>query len=73
MDLKLSIAVYFNNVKEFSDPAIQNYLIPRFKNIALTTGNSLAFLANITAVLYVIWKPLSQSKNEELETKDIKE
>ncbi|MGE5480159.1 MAG: hypothetical protein ACM3U1_06990 [Chloroflexota bacterium] len=73
MDVKLSLAVYYGNVKDFADPAIQNYLIPRFKNVAFTTGTSLAFLANLTALLYVIWRPLSQSKAEAIAAKEIVE
>lgn len=61
-DIQLSLAVIYSNIKDFANPIVQEFFYDRFKSITLTTASSLAYLANITALLYVIWRPLDSSK-----------
>ncbi len=63
LDLKLSIAIYYDNVREFYNPVINEYFIMRFKNIAFNTLSSLSFLANFTIIIFLIWKPLDKSNS----------
>lgn len=70
-DIKLNIALYWNNVRDFANPDIQNYFVKRFTSIALTTSTGLAFLTSITSVLYIIWRPLDRSLPKEETEKEI--
>jgi hypothetical protein len=66
-DIKLNIAHYWYNVQDFNNPAINQYFIERFKNVAITIPSGLSFLAAVTCVLYVIWRPLNKT-NEDVNT-----
>lgn len=63
MDIKLSIAIYWNNVRDFYNPDIQKFFFERYKSVTITTMSGLAFLSSITSVLYLIWRPLNKTEN----------
>lgn len=69
-DLKLSIAVYLDNVRDFASLPVTDYFYNRFKNPGIATPSALAFLAMITAVIYVVWRPLDEKQKESFDKKD---
>ncbi len=58
LDYHLAVAVIQNGVRDFLSAPVQKYFFTRFTDVMMTTLSSLAFLANLTSFLFVIWKPL---------------
>lgn len=65
-DIKLAILIYWDNIWEFNHQGIQDYFAMRYKSIPVATGSGLSFLAVLTGMLYLIWRPLDKTgeKNE---------
>ncbi|MBM2815921.1 MAG: hypothetical protein HW421_2683 [Ignavibacteria bacterium] len=63
LDIRLSLSFYFNEIKFFSNTQIIDYFLFRFDNIPATSATALAFLAIITAIIYIIWQPLDMLRN----------
>ncbi len=63
-DWQLAEKVIWANVTSFDDPNVQKYFLSRFNNTAIATFSALAFLLNLTCLLYVIWQPLSGKSKE---------
>lgn len=61
LDIKLSMALFYDNA-QFTDPGVQQYFIERYQNVTLSTLSALAFLAMLTSLIYVIWRPLDRRK-----------
>lgn len=59
-DIKLSIAIYYEQVKDFASVPVTEYFVERFTQPEVATPSALAFLAVITALLYMIWRPLDE-------------
>ena len=62
MDIKLSLHIFYSKTIAFNDYQIHKFFVSRFGNVLNTTFSGLSFLANITAILYLIWKPLDKSR-----------
>jgi hypothetical protein len=67
-DIKLSIAIYYDKIKDFANPAIKDYFLARIQNTSIATPTALAFLASITTILYLVWRPLDKTVNIQEET-----
>jgi hypothetical protein len=63
MDLKLAQAVYFQAVKDFFHPAIQEYFVQRFLDVKNTSLRTIMLLSALTCMLYSIWRPLEKKTN----------
>lgn len=61
-DIQLGLAIHWDNLKDFNDPMVSDYFLSRFRNTALSVPSALAFLASLTALLYIIWRPLDKTK-----------
>lgn len=61
-DIQLNIAIQWDNVSDFLSKPIQDFYVERFKNVTLSTLSGLSFLAVLTSVLYIIWRPLDKSE-----------
>lgn len=64
LDYRLSMAVYWDNLKDFNSEIIQRDFIDRFKNMTINTFSGLSFLSNITVILFMVWQPLNKKINE---------
>lgn len=62
MDYQLAMPVVQGGLRDFLAYPVQHYFFSRFTNIGLTTMSSLAFLANMTSAIFVVWKPLQSNK-----------
>jgi len=60
-DIKLSIAVFQQNVWEFYSQPIQDFFMKRVKNVVYNSLNGLTLLSYLTIVIYVIWQPLKKT------------
>ncbi len=70
-DIQLNMALYYDKVTDFSAPAIQKHFVGRFRNVTTATFSGLAFLAAMTCIIYVVWRPLN-SKMEKPNSKEVK-
>lgn len=61
-DIRLSIAIFQQNVWEFYSQPIQDFFMKRVKSVVYNSVNGLSILSALTIVVYSIWQPL---KNEE--------
>jgi len=61
-DIKLSIAVFQQNVWEFYSQPVQDYFMKRIKNVVYNSLNGLTLLSALTIVIYVIWQPLKKKE-----------
>lgn len=71
-DIKLSLAIYYDQVKDFASMPVTTYFYDRFKQPSMATPSALAFLAIITSVLYIIWRPLD-GKSKEIEKNEVEQ
>ena len=60
-DIKLSTAIFFDNVREFSAPVIQNYFYSKIKSNLYNVLNGLSILVYFTIILLAIWQPLNRT------------
>jgi len=60
-DIKLSIAVFQQNVWEFYSQPIQKFFMKRVNNVVYNSLNGLTLLSYLTIVIYVIWQPLKKT------------
>ncbi len=63
-DLYLNMALYYDNVTDFFDPAIQKHFVGRFRNVTIATFSGLAFLSAMTCIIYVVWRPLNSKADK---------
>jgi hypothetical protein len=63
IDIKLMLAYRANPNPLFSDYAIQEYFLYKMKNLSVPSG--MAFLANISILIYLIWKPLNNQPDNQ--------
>lgn len=61
MDIKLGLGLYSGDLS-FSGNAVQDYFMERITAVWFSVVRSLSLLANITAVIYLIWQPLEKEK-----------
>lgn len=64
MDGQLSIAIFQNNIFDFNAEVIQQNFIERYRANWFRIASSLSLLANLTALLYVVWQPLDKRKKQ---------
>jgi hypothetical protein len=64
LDIKLSMAMFYDNAA-FHDDAVRKYLIERYSDVTVNTISALAFLAMLTSLIYVIWRPLDRPQKSE--------
>lgn len=63
-DLYLNMALNYDKVTDFSSPAIQKHFVGRFRNVTIATFSGLAFLAAMTCIIYVVWRPLNTKEEK---------
>lgn len=61
-DYNLSVAVFWDRINDFNHKIVQDFFLNRFKSIAIATTSALSFLMILTAILYMVWKPLDKEK-----------
>jgi hypothetical protein len=66
LDYNLSIALFEQNLTNFNAIEFKDYFFERFENSFYTMIFSLSLLANLTALIFVIWKPLKIVDKEEI-------
>jgi hypothetical protein len=64
MDYSLATAVYYQGIRDFYNPAIQQFFVKRFTNVANASLRTLLFLFSFTCMLYSIWRPLEKDDND---------
>ncbi|OGU13010.1 MAG: hypothetical protein A2X61_10525 [Ignavibacteria bacterium GWB2_35_12] len=63
LDMELNLGLYFGNeLIKFTDNVVNNYFMFRFTKMAIPSAMS--FLAFITAIIFIVWRPLDKSKKE---------
>ena len=63
LDMELNLGLYFGNeLIKFSNNVINNYFMFRFTKMAIPS--TMSFLAFITAIIFIVWRPLDKSKKE---------
>lgn len=62
-DIKLSMDIFFGGVNDFASWSVQHWYLGKLKSVTLSTLSGIAFLANITALVFIIWKPLNKIEN----------
>ncbi|TAL68025.1 MAG: hypothetical protein EPN82_11530 [Bacteroidetes bacterium] len=61
LDIKLSMGLYYGNeIIKFSDKIINDYFIFRYSKMVIPS--TMSFLAYVTAIIFVIWRPLDKPK-----------
>lgn len=63
-DAKLGYAMFFRGLTEFYSTTVQDCFLDIYRNPYYSLWASLSFLANLTAFLFCIWKPLDLEKGE---------
>lgn len=65
-DAQLTLSIYYDNVNEFFSYDVKKWFVQRFQSLWLQSLGTISILANLTALLYVIWQPLNkeQQKNK---------
>jgi len=63
-DIYLALAIHSDNIKNFNDIQITQYFTNRYFSVSYRTFSSLSFLASVTAILYLVFQPLSIKKIE---------
>lgn len=61
-DIRLSIAIFQQNIWEFYSQPIQDFFMKRIKSVLYNSLNGLAILSALTIVIYAIWQPLKSSE-----------
>jgi hypothetical protein len=61
-DIKLSTAIFFDNVRDFSAPVIQNYYNTKINSNFYNVLNGLSILVYFTIILLAIWQPLNRAE-----------
>lgn len=64
-DVNLSIAIFQDGIKDVSNIAIEEYFFERYESNLLTTIFTLSMMANLTALIYLIWRPLDRNRLKE--------
>ncbi len=62
-DIQLGLSVFWDNVRDINHPAIQDHFIGRLTNPLITVPSGLSFLSGLTAIVFVIWRPLNNQNN----------
>jgi hypothetical protein len=70
-DAKLGIAIYLNGLTEFYSTTVQDCFLDVYRNPYYSLWASLSFLANLTAFLFCVWKPLDLEKGNKLDETEI--
>lgn len=70
-DAKLAIAIYYGGLTEFYSSTVQDCFLDIYRNPYYSLWASLSFLANLTAFLFCIWKPLDIEKDKKLDATEI--
>lgn len=65
LDIKLSIAIFWEHTWEFYSKPIQDLFLKRILNVAVSSFNGLSFLANLTILVLIVWQPLKKTINNE--------
>lgn len=60
LDYGLAMEVVRSGLRDFNSYIVQQNFYQRFVDTKLTVMSSLSFLANLTALVYFIWKPLQK-------------
>ena len=61
LDIKLSMGLYYGNeLIKFSNSIVDDYFIFRYSKMVIPS--TISFLAFITAIIFIIWRPLDRPK-----------
>lgn len=69
-DWQLAQVVYFNNIREFSDPGVYEFFIARFKSILLNSATTLGLFSSITVVVLFVFRPVDKAVTSIAKTTD---
>jgi hypothetical protein len=58
-DIQLALAVFYDKAMNFAYYKTQWYFTDRYTNVVITTASGLSILAIVTALLFMIWRPLN--------------
>jgi hypothetical protein len=73
MDYSLASAVYYQGIRDFYNPAIQQFFVKRFTNVVNASLRTLLFLFAFTCMLYSIWRPLEKNDTDNLSDNNLSE
>lgn len=65
LDIMLGMAISNNEIDSFSSPAIKEYFLFRYYKLGIL--EPLKYLAIITIIVLIVWKPLNKSKDSYVE------
>lgn len=63
-DYYLSVAIFDNGITDINAGQFKDYFFDRYQKPIFTTIFSLSILANATALIFLIWKPLNLNSME---------
>lgn len=66
-DFQMSWVIFIEEVRDFYHGYINDYFIERYRSIWFTSLSTLSVFANITAIIFIIWKPLELTNNNDVE------
>ncbi len=66
LDIKLNLGLFWTNIANFDTPVIKDYFTYRFTKLAIPS--TMSYLAVITSILFIIWRPLDLKEASEAES-----